>query len=110
MSGLFDTVARPAIMAAGRSQGLRRLAERVPVTRRVVDRFVPGEAVTDVLGAVAVLRDSRRLVSVDYLGEDVTDTDAAEATVAAYLRLLDAVGPQSDAHPRPFEVSLKLSA
>ena len=64
----------------------------MPVTRDVVHRFVPGETVPDALASVAALRDSRRFVSVDYLGEDVTDTDAAEVTVRAYLELLDALG------------------
>jgi len=53
------------------------------------------------------------MVSVDYLGEDVTDVDTANATVDAYLKLLDALGRGSDAAidgVRPLEVSLKLSA
>ena len=83
----------------------------MPVARDVVRRFVPGETVEDALGAVTVLRDTDRLVSIDYLGEDVTDADAAEATVKAYLRLLDALGTGSaSAVVTPLEVSLKLSA
>ena len=54
-------------------------------------RFVPGETVADALDSVGQLRDSDRLVSIDYLGEDVTDADAANATVDAYLGLLDAL-------------------
>jgi proline dehydrogenase len=110
--GLFQRVARPAILAAARSDGLRHTAERIPVTREVVHRFVPGETVPDALASVATLRDSRRFVSVDYLGEDVTDTDAAEVTVRAYLELLDALGQRTEDGdgPRPLEVSLKLSA
>jgi proline dehydrogenase len=52
------------------------------------------------------------LVSVDYLGEDVTDTEAAEATMHAYLSLLDAFGSRREGADgtRPLEVSLKLSA
>ena len=110
MSSVFAHVARPAILAAGRSAGLRRTAERLPLTRRVVDRFVPGETTDDVLTAVAALRSSGRLVSVDYLGEDVTDAAAADATVAAYLGLLDAIPATAAGRPRPVEVSLKLSA
>ena len=113
MARVFDTVARPAILAASRSTGLRRAAERMPLTRRVVDRFVPGETVDDALNAVVRLRDSNRFVTVDYLGEDVTDSAAADATVSAYLGLLDAVGRlgvDAGDGPRPFEVSLKLSA
>jgi proline dehydrogenase len=112
MPGIFARVARPAILAAGRSEVLRRSAERLPVTRKVVDRFIPGETVPEVLDSIAALRDSGRYVTVDYLGEDVTDADAADATVATYLGLLDALGQRDDtaAGPKALEVSLKLSA
>ena len=89
--GVFERVARPAILAVGRSDGIRRAAEGLPVTRHVVHRFVPGETVADALDSVGQLRNSARLVSIDYLGEDVTDADAANATVDAYLGLLDAL-------------------
>jgi proline dehydrogenase len=51
-------------------------------------------------------------VSIDYLGEDVTDTATADATVQAYLNLLEALAQRREPdHPvRPLEVSLKLSA
>jgi proline dehydrogenase len=136
MSGLFGRVARPAILAASRSDRLRRIVEGMPVTRDVVHRFVPGETADDVLASVAGLRASRRFVSVDYLGEHVTDAEAADATVQAYLGLLDVLGNRGEAAdgPRragaerpgdevrragaerpgdvtaPLEVSLKLSA
>jgi proline dehydrogenase len=112
--GQFFRTARPLIVAASRSQRLRRTAERWPVTRRVVHRFVPGESLEDAMRSVGALRDSGRLVSVDYLGEDVTDIDTANATVDAYLKLLDALGrgmrEEPAARVRPLEVSLKLSA
>ena len=111
--GFFDRVARPAILAASRSDGLRRTAERLPVTRDVVHRFVPGETVADALNCVAQLRDSNRMVSIDYLGEDTTEVEDADKTVRAYLELLDALGTREEAAGiavRPLEVSLKLSA
>lgn len=110
---VFTRVARPAILAASRSDGLRRTAERLSITRDVVHRFVPGETVADALNSVAALRDSGRLVSIDYLGEDVTDIEAATATVQAYTELLDALGRRGESARdgvRPLEVSLKLSA
>jgi proline dehydrogenase len=110
---VFGFTARPAILAASRSRRLRNTAERWPVTRRVVQRFVPGESLEDAMNAVAMLRDSGRMVSIDYLGEDVTDVDTANATVDAYLKLLDAFSRRPDATTdgiRPLEVSLKLSA
>lgn len=110
--GVFKRVARPVILAAGRQEGLRRIAERLPVTRKVVHRFVPGEGIADVMSSVEELRDSRRLVSIDYLGEDVTDADAADATVAAYLKILEAFSTRGEAPAavHPLEISLKLSA
>ena len=112
MNELFHRVARPAILAASRREGLRRTAERLPVTRDVVHRFVPGETVADAMNSVEQLRYSGRLVSIDYLGEDVTDVDTATATVDAYLELLDALGTHDEpvSKVRPLEVSVKLSA
>lgn len=113
MSGLFAKTLRPVILAASHSDGLRRAAERLPVTRRVVHRFVPGSSVDQVLDSVTALRNSGRLVSIDYLSEDVADLDGATATVNAYLHLLDALGRRRDAvrdGVRPLEVSCKLSA
>ncbi|OBB57995.1 proline dehydrogenase [Mycobacterium sp. 852013-51886_SCH5428379] len=111
--GAFQRVARPVILAASRSSRLRGAVERVPLTREVVHRFVPGESVDDALTTVAALRDSRRMVSVDHLGEDVTDADAAAGTVDAYVRLLEALGRRDEPDTgdvRPLEVSMKLSA
>ena len=112
MNELFHRVARPAILAASRREGLRRTAERLPLSRDVVHRFVPGETVADAMNSVEQLRYSGRLVSIDYLGEDVTDVDTATATVDAYLELLDALGTHDEpvSTVRPLEVSVKLSA
>lgn len=112
MAKVFDKVARPAIMAAARSHKLRHTAERLPITSKVVHRFVPGESQSDVLDSVVTLRDSGRLISIDYLGEDTTDIADAEKTVQAYLQLLDALGARGESADtvRPLEVSLKLSA
>src|SRR6202048_268438 len=108
MNELFHRVARPVILAASRREGLRRTAERLPVTREVVHRFVPGETVADAMNSVEQLRYSGRLVSIDYLGEDVTDVETANGTVGAYLELLEALGTRTEpaSKVRPVEVSL----
>jgi proline dehydrogenase len=112
MAGLFASTLRPAIMAASRREGLRRAAEQLPITRRVVHRFVPGETIESALNSVAALRESDRYVSIDYLGEDVTDADDADAAVQTYLDLIDELGHTGDCGDgaRPLEVSLKLSS
>ena len=110
---VFQQVVRPVILAAARSGRMRKTAEAFPVTRKVVERFVAGETVSDAVDAVARLRDTGRTVTIDYLGEDTVKIEDAEATVKAYLELLDALGKRgesADAKVRPLEVSLKLSA
>lgn len=112
MPGVFASTLRPAILAAARGDVVRRTAQRLPVTRRVVRRFVPGETIGSALNSVAALRSSGRLVSVDYLGEDVLSADDADAAVQVYVELIDGLG-RLDAGGdvvRPLEVSIKLSA
>ncbi|OBC05075.1 proline dehydrogenase [Mycobacterium sp. 852013-50091_SCH5140682] len=112
LESAFQRAARPAILAAARSARLRRTAERLPLTRSVVDRFVAGDTIPDAVDAVAALRASGRMVTIDYLGEDTTRIEDAEQTVKAYLALLDLLGERDEAASpvRPLEVSLKLSA
>jgi proline dehydrogenase len=108
----FSRVARPLILTASRMDWLRRGAERLPVTRDVVRRFVAGEGIDDALAATTRLLSSNRLVSIDYLGEQVTDPAAAAQTVSAYLQLLDRLAGAAapTASVPQLEVSLKLSA
>ena len=58
----------------------------------MVHRFVPGESIESALDSAAALRESDRYVSIDYLGEDVTDVDDADGAVQTYLDLIEAVG------------------
>lgn len=98
-------------MAAARSDRMKRTAEKVPVTRNVVHRFVPGQSHADVIGASSTLLGSGRMLSIDYLGEDTTDGSQADATVQAYLRLIGMLGDEGVASAgHRMEVSIKLSA
>ena len=62
-----------ALLAASRRPGLRRVVTGNPATRRVVDRFVAGETLDDALAAVRALRADGVQVTLDHLGEDITD-------------------------------------
>jgi proline dehydrogenase len=98
---------RSTLLAAGRSPRMRALAEGAAPLRPLVNRFIPG---TDLDAAFAAIRTlvSDRLVTVDHLGEDTTDRDQAQRTVAAYLDLLRRIGAEELADR--VEVSVKLSA
>lgn len=93
---------------ASRSRRARRLVEELPATRRVVDRFVAGEQVADAVDASMSLRRQDRAVTIDVLGEDVTDLTGARATRDIYIALLWAMFEGSCA--KASDVSLKLSA
>ena len=89
---------------------VRTTVVKAPVSRSVVARYVPGETVPEVVDAVATLRTTNRLATVDYLGEDVTDRAHAESTRDTYVRLLDALAEADLAAYGAAEVSVKLSA
>jgi proline dehydrogenase len=97
-----------ALLAAARRPGLRRVVTGTPVTRRVVDRFVAGETLPEALGAVRALATDGLSVTMDHLGEDVTDRAEAQRSRDAYLALLDGLAPLQLG--RRAEVSVKLSA
>jgi proline dehydrogenase len=99
---------RQVILAASRSSKMRALVENAPVSKQVVHRFVPGATVDDAVKASRELLDTKRLVTLDHLGEDTTDKAMAQATVDAYLTLLDALGDLTTGGRA--EVSVKLSA
>jgi proline dehydrogenase len=97
-----------ALLAASRRPGLRRVVTGNPATRRVVDRFVAGEALDDVLAAVRALSADGVQVTLDHLGEDITDRSEAMRSRDAYLALLEGLAPLGLG--RGAEVSVKLSA
>jgi len=101
-------VLQKVLLAASRRPGLRRVVVGNPATRKVVDRFVAGETLDDALVAVRRLTSSGIQVTLDHLGEDVTDRSEAVRTRDAYLRLLEALEPLQLG--RAAEVSMKLSA
>jgi proline dehydrogenase len=97
-----------ALLAASRRPVLRRMVTGIPITRRVVDRFVAGETLADALAAVRTLAAEGIAVTLDHLGEDVPDRAAATRTRDAYLAALDGLAPLGLG--RAAEVSVKLSA
>ncbi len=87
---------------------VRRAVSGVPLTRKVVDRFVAGESVQDAVKAVHRLTDAGLAVTIDHLGEETRDAGAAAQTADAYIVLLRALR-ELELGDRA-EVSVKLSA
>jgi proline dehydrogenase len=76
------------------------------VVRRIADRYIAGEALTDAVATVRELNRRGAAATVDVLGEFIRIPDEAEATATEYEHALDAIAAeQLDAN-----VSVKLSA
>ena len=101
---------RQAILAAARNDSVKHLVASAPGSRSVVRRFVSGEAVDDAVRTTQSLVGTGLHVTLDHLGEDTLDAGQAEATVKAYLALLDRLRDAGLTDGGRAEVSVKLTA
>jgi proline dehydrogenase len=79
----------PVILAASRSDAMRRLVSAAPMTKPVVERFIAGETVDEVVPIVKHLTDGGLEVSLDVVGEDITTPERSTAARDAYLELIE---------------------
>lgn len=83
----------PVILAASRSDKMRRLVSAAPVTKPVVNRFIAGETVQEAIPVIQGMADRGLEVTLDVLGEDITDPSQALRARDAYLALVEALKP-----------------
>jgi proline dehydrogenase len=84
-------VLRAFFISLSESRSLRAVAERSSIGQRVSSRFVAGTQVEDVLRATQAVNQSGPSVSIDNLGENVTNADEARASSQLYHQLLDEI-------------------
>jgi proline dehydrogenase len=82
-------VLRALFISLSESRSLRAIAEKSSFGRRISTRFVAGTQVEDVLRATQTINQAGATVSIDNLGENVTNVEEARASAALYHRLLD---------------------
>ncbi len=87
------------------NRAMRAVAERSPVGQRMSGRFVAGTTIEDAMRATRAMNDLGLTVSIDSLGENVTNPAEARASAAAYHKLLDEISARGLAA----NVSLKLT-
>ena len=85
---------RELFISLSESQWLRAVAERSSIGQKISSRFVAGTQVEDVLRATRTINESGLSVSVDNLGENVTNADEARASAQLYHQLLDDIAEQ----------------
>ncbi len=96
---------RALFLALSESHRLRALAERSSIGQKLSSRFVAGTQVDDVLRVAQAVNQAGLTVSVDNLGESVTNPDEARASAKLYHQLLDEIA----ARGLKANISLKLT-
>lgn len=99
---------RQPLLVLSRSGKVKNLVSTMPVSAGIVRNYVAGETTADAVEAAAGLADAGLLASLDHLGEDTLDEAQADATVTAYVELLQELAARG--LTRGAEVSVKLSA
>jgi proline dehydrogenase len=84
---------------------LRTFAERSSLGRRVSSRFVAGTEIADAVRATQAINRAGMSVSIDNLGENVTNPDEARHSSDLYHQILDAI----TANQLNANISLKLT-
>jgi proline dehydrogenase len=82
---------RAFFIALSESKMLRATAERSRIGRRLSSRFVAGMSVDEALDATAATNQLGMSVSVDNLGENVTNLEEARHSAKLYHEMLDAL-------------------
>ena len=96
---------RSTLLWASRNKRMERLVRSSRVMRPLVSKFMPGETISDALGAARALAANGTPTIITFLGENVANDAAADQTVAEYERLFAAIATERlDTH-----VSIKLT-
>jgi len=82
---------RAFFIALSESKGLRGFAEQSRIGQRLSHRFVAGMTVEEALDATAAVNRLGMSVSVDNLGENVTNLEEARHSAQLYHEMLDAL-------------------
>jgi proline dehydrogenase len=82
---------RSAFIALSTNQPLRRFSENASLGRKLSSRFVAGLEVEDALRAAEMLNNHGLTVTLDALGESVTNQAEAHKSAEIYHQLLDAI-------------------
>lgn len=96
---------RSLFIGLSESKRLRHFAEQSPMGLRFSGRFVAGTQVEDVLRATQVVNEWGAGVSIDNLGENVTNADESKHSAELYHRMLDEISTRK----LNANVSLKLT-
>jgi proline dehydrogenase len=96
---------RAFFVGLSENSSLRGFAERSSLGRRVSGRFVAGTGIDDAVRATQAINRAGMSVTIDNLGENVTNPDEARHSAQLYHQILDAI----TANHLNANISLKLT-
>ncbi len=96
---------RASLIALSESRRLRHFAEQSSIGQRTSSRFVAGTTVADAVRATQAVNQFGAGVSIDNLGENVTNAEEAKSSAQLYHHLLDEIA----ARRLNANISLKLT-
>jgi proline dehydrogenase len=82
---------RDFLLALSENRTLTGLIARIGPFSRLALRFVAGETLPEAIEKIRALNDRGILVTIDHLGENVTDERGAEEATEACLQILEAI-------------------
>jgi proline dehydrogenase len=85
---------RAFFVGLSENKPLRRFAERSSLGQRISHRFVAGTEIADAIHATEAVNRAGMSVSIDNLGENVTNPDEARHSAQLYQQILDAIAAQ----------------
>ncbi|HKT48321.1 MAG TPA: proline dehydrogenase family protein [Candidatus Acidoferrales bacterium] len=106
-------VMRSALLLASQNVWLRERATKYRFVRGAVARFMPGEELSDALGAAQTLENKGLGTILTHLGENVADATEAQSVTDHYLEVLRQIRAQNlrtEISVKPTQLGLDLSA
>lgn len=82
---------RAFFVSLSENRTLRNVAERTALGRRVSGRFVAGTEIADAVRVTQAVNRAGMTVSIDNLGENVTNPEEAQHSAELYRQILDAI-------------------
>jgi proline dehydrogenase len=90
---MLDATSKAFFHSLAQVRWLQRLASRYGMAqgKGFAHRFIAGESIDEAVAAVKGVAAQGLLLTLDYLGESVGTTEAADAATRDYLRILDSI-------------------
>jgi proline dehydrogenase len=85
---------RTILLKLSNSPGMAKWVTSHKTTRRMAERFVAGDTLDQAVAAARVCNQNGLMVSLDLLGESVTNADEAQRARDAYLEIYDRIAAE----------------